>query len=70
MTKDTERTAPQPMARRVAELTEGGAAGVETAMRVFEDAEQVYYGAVVATTLPVTVTTTATTPHAPGAAAP
>ncbi len=42
-----------------------GAAGVETAIRALEGAEQVYYGAVAATETQLVITTTNVSPYSP-----
>lgn len=59
MTKHDEST------DEIARLIASGSPGVETALQVLEGAEHVYYGALTATTMPVVLTTSATTP--PGA---
>jgi hypothetical protein len=48
----------------VARLIESGAPGVMAAMQVLEDAEKVYFGAIVATTMPEVVCESAITPQA------
>ncbi len=55
----------------IARLIESSAPGVEAAMQVLEGAETVYYGAIIATSLPeVVTTTTVTTPYVAGVEAP
>lgn len=49
--------------QEIASLIESAAPGVGTAMAVFEEAESVYFGAVVAMTTPQGTTTSATTPY-------
>jgi hypothetical protein len=48
-------------------LISSGAAGVDTALRALESAEQVYYGAVAATESPPVITVTAVSPYSPDA---
>lgn len=49
----------------IQEMLSSGAAGVETAIRALEGAEQVYYGAVAATETPMVITTTNVSPYSP-----
>jgi hypothetical protein len=62
MTKNTKALDAPPMDEDLAKLIQSGSVGIETAMQVLEGAEHVYYGALTATTMPVVVTTSATTP--------
>jgi len=59
MTIDSQATPNSD--QQLAKIIENQSAGVETAMRVFEKGEQVYYGAVAATTQQETVTVSAST---------
>lgn len=59
MQKASKTSSPDEIAALIA----SGAPGVETAMQQLEGVEKVYYGAVLATTLPQAVQTNASTPH-------
>jgi hypothetical protein len=59
MTIDTQTTHSSD--QELARIIENQSAGVETALRVFEAAEQVYYGAVAAMAQQETVTISAST---------
>jgi hypothetical protein len=67
MAENNENTTHQPTDAAVEAILASGAAGVDTALRVFEVAEHAYFGAVAATTSPEVVTTTAVSPYAPDA---
>jgi hypothetical protein len=55
---------------QLARIIDSGSAGVETAMRAFEHAEQIYYGAVLATSPREIVTVSANTNPRPSTAEP
>jgi hypothetical protein len=57
--QQTSKTEPDEIAALIA----AGSPGIEAALQQFEGAERVYYGAVIATTLPEVVTASATTPY-------
>jgi len=57
--QQTSRTEPD----EIAVLIASGSPGIEAALQQFEGAERVYYGAVIATTMPEAVTASATTPY-------
>ena len=65
MTDHTENTtgATRPTDEDVVAIINSGAAGVDTAIRALEVAEQVYYGAVAATESPAVITITAVSPY-------
>ncbi|HTW42396.1 MAG TPA: hypothetical protein VMD79_08770 [Solirubrobacteraceae bacterium] len=66
--RDASKTA-SAVDDEVQAILASGAAGVETAIRALEGAEQVYYGAVAATETGTVITTTNVTPYSPDPAA-